>query len=1074
MFRIVGYRIAFALLIAGALAGCSVEARKARHLAHGEEYFKAGDYEKAKIEYIKLLLADPRNDLPFRRLGFIWAEEGAPLRAAPFLLKARDLAPTDVGNRVILARTFMALGRSSEARKEVLAALEQDPQQGDTLILLADSDQTKEDLDYTDQYLKKLLATDSLSVLLASANVAVQKADFTSAKALLERATSLDSKSYLPHLALAKLDLYQKKFTEAEEEYKIAAQLAPIRSGACLRYAEFKMQAGAGEQVRELLEDAVRQAPDYLPAWISLSQIAANSRKYDEALKVLENVFSRDPQNPEARILEANVLLAKGDTKKAVERFEDLEKRYKDVPIIDYELARAYVQNKNPGQASIALTHAIAAKPDYLDAILLRSELDLRSGNASLVVPSMINVLKQRPHLREAEVLLVEADLSLGRFEEAAAVIRDQISASPDDVDAYYQLGLVLREAKKFDEAKNAFAKVAELRPGNLKAINQLVDLDLAKNDFKSAMSRVQAELQKKPVSAIAYFMEGKTYEAERKFDRAETSLLKALELDPNSLGTYQLLISIYLTTNKLPQAVSQLQSLLSRNPEQPQALMTLASTYEKLNDFEEARDAYEKLLSVNPQSGAALGKLAWLYSEKLNRLDKAYDLADKARTLAPVDPTIADTLGWILYKQRRYEDALNLIREAVDKLPNDPEVQFHFGVANYMNDHPDIARTALKKAATAPVDFSDKEEARGWLAFLEDDSGAAKQLSINELEALVQERPKDLVARTRLAALYEKQSAPEKAAAQYEAALNTNPRLTEATLRLAQLYAGPLHNFSRALELGKMARDMDKGDPRIARLLGKIAYLSGNFGWAYDLLVESAHSRREDPTIAYDLAWAAYSLGKIPESQQTMQRALELGLDPNHSIDAKRFLKLTKLEQKGGPVELTSEIEKELKADPTYVPALMLEAVSEVERGKVDKAMGALNEVLRRFPEFAPAQKDLAALYLDDPKTVNQAYELAIKARNNLPNDAKLALTLGVISYQRNEYDYAAQLLQESAKTQPLDAKGLYYLGMSQFQLQKQAQGKVALERSLAIGLPEPLAADAKRVLAGMRNASN
>jgi hypothetical protein len=58
-----GLRILIVLLAAATLAGWSVEARKALHLQRGEDYFKAGDYEKAKIEYMtcwKWILRAPR------------------------------------------------------------------------------------------------------------------------------------------------------------------------------------------------------------------------------------------------------------------------------------------------------------------------------------------------------------------------------------------------------------------------------------------------------------------------------------------------------------------------------------------------------------------------------------------------------------------------------------------------------------------------------------------------------------------------------------------------------------------------------------------------------------------------------------------------------------------------------------------------------------------------------------------------------------------------------------------------------------------------------------------------------
>jgi uncharacterized protein HemY len=121
----------------------------------------------------------------------------------------------------------------------------------------------------------------------------------------------------------------------------------------------------------------------------------------------------------------------------------------------------------------------------------------------------------------------------------------------------------------------------------------------------------------------------------------------------------------------------------------------------------------------------------------------------------------------------------------------------------------------------------------------------------------------------------------------------------------------------------------------------------------------------------------------------------------------------------------------------------------------------------LQRFPDFAPAQKHLAALYLEEPATLDKAYDLAVKARKALPDDPELARTLGEINFQKKEYGRALQLLQESARATPLDAKGSYYLGASQLQLNQKPQATEALERALAAGLQEPFASEAKRLLA-------
>ena len=79
------------------------------------------------------------------------------------------------------------------------------------------------------------------------------------------------------------------------------------------------------------------------------------------------------------------------------------------------------------------------------------------------------------------------------------------------------------------------------------------------------------------------------------------------------------------------------------------------------------------------------MNNLACLYSEHLGQLEKGYQLARKVRDLAPTDPSVADTLGWILYHKGEYSPALNLLRESAAKLTAQPEVQYHLGMTHYM-----------------------------------------------------------------------------------------------------------------------------------------------------------------------------------------------------------------------------------------------------------------------------------------------------------------------------------------------------------------------------------------------------
>ena len=927
---------------------------------------------------------------------------------------------------------------------------------------------SKEDIEAAEQQLQKFPQKDGVSFHLASANLSFRKGDLTAAENAVKQALVLDAKSSAAHMAMGVLHLFQKDTKQAGEEFKTAADLAPARSTERLKYAQLMAVTGDAEEAKRVLTEMTKQAPDYLPAWCVLAEISLKNKKYDEALSLLENVFGRDAENPEGRRLEGEVRLAKGETKKSIAVLERLDQNYPGVPTIKFQLARAYLQDNDVNQANLALTQAISADPNYADAILLLAEINLRTGHPDMVIAPVTDLLRKAPALPRARALLADAYRLLGRLDDSAAAIREQIKLAPDDPQPQIFLGLILRQANKNVEARKALEKAAELAPENPMPVDQLVELDLLDKNFDAARQRVQRHFQKAPDSAGAHYLEGKILVAEGKWDPAEAALQKTLELDPNFSSAYDLLVQTYLATNKLPQASSELRTFLDKNPENVAALMVLALIYERMNDFPNARDTYEKLLSKSPDFVLALNNLAYLYAERLNNLDKAFELARKARDLQPTEASVGDTLGWVLYKRGDYQKALTILREAAEKTPDNPEVQFHLGMASYMMGQTEAARAALQKAASAKIDFPAKEEARQRLALLE--GNAQEQLSILQLEQMAKQQPNDLLAQMRLGEAYEKQGESAKAAAAYEQALKLNPKLVAAMTKLAQLNAGPLQNKERALEYARKARDLAPADPQVAAILGKIAYQAGNFAWSYSLLHDAARQLASDAAIQYDLAWAAYSLGRVAEAQQAMQTALKAKPDSQQAANARQFLAITALDEP--PKDLAAsepEVQKILNSNADYIPALMAKAALQAQRGQTKPATETYIDILRRLPDFAPAQKRLAALYAEDPANTAAAYDLVTKARKTLPDDPELAASLGHLSYQRKEYSRAVQWLQESSRKKPLTAKSLFYLGMSQLQAKQKTEAREALNQALTAGLQEPQATEAKRALADL-----
>src|SRR5262249_13579586 len=142
------------------------------------------------------------------------------------------------------------------------------------------------------------------------------------------------------------------------------------------------------------------------------------------------------------------------------------------------------------------------------------------------------------------------------------------------------------------------------------------------------------------------------------------------------------------------------------------------------------------------------------------------------ARLLLPDDPSTADTLGWILYQRGDYNGAVGLLERSVTKLGVQPEIQFHLAMARYMLGQEDAARNGLSQAVKSSRDFPGKSDASRRLAILAVDPRTADAKAVVQLETWLRENANDPVAARRLAAIYERDGASEKAVGLYEQSL--------------------------------------------------------------------------------------------------------------------------------------------------------------------------------------------------------------------------------------------------------------------------------------------------------------
>ena len=152
-------------------------------------------------------------------------------------------------------------------------------------------------------------------------------------------------------------------------------------------------------------------------------------------------------------------------------------------------------------------------------------------------------------------------------------------------------------------------------------------------------------------------------------------SLPKIIVLhDPLSADEHIRLGGIYDAQGKTELARDQYQAAVRQDAKHGRAWALLGDTAVRLKDYPGSAKAYKKALRLDPQNGDLHNNLAWVYIQQGEDLEEAHDLTTKALQLFPAHrPYYLDTLGVVLLKLGKVQDAVTTLKESVDTIPRGP-----------------------------------------------------------------------------------------------------------------------------------------------------------------------------------------------------------------------------------------------------------------------------------------------------------------------------------------------------------------------------------------------------------------
>ncbi len=308
-------------------------------------------------------------------------------------------------------------------------------------------------------------------------------------------------------------------------------------------------------------------------------------------------------------------------------------------------------------------------------------------------------------------------ELTLHHFSKAAEYARAMTVRWPGDVQSWGTLGDALLEMGQYHGARDAFARMLELKPG-LMSYNRMGFLR-----FVTGAPDDGIELMRQAVEAAAKYPENKAwclvelgnmYFKTGRWTEAEQAYSAAIATFPTAHAAYAGLGAVSAAKGKLPEAIEKYKRAQSITP-MVQYAGALYDLYTVVGKNAEAAQQADMVDLVAKLEGVANQKanrtLALIYANQDRNLSRSLELA-QADFEVRQDIYTFDTLAWSLYKNRRYEEA-SRASEAALKL-GAPEALFFYHAGMIASARGDVARARqhLEKALELNAGFDIRQAA--------------------------------------------------------------------------------------------------------------------------------------------------------------------------------------------------------------------------------------------------------------------------------------------------------------------------------------------------------------------------
>lgn len=150
-----------------------------------------------------------------------------------------------------------------------------------------------------------------------------------------------------------------------------------------------------------------------------------------------------------------------------------------------------------------------------------------------------------------------------------------------------------------------------------------------------------------------------------------------AADSPSNAVDVVALKAQLLISLDRYDEGLALFDKAIEYRPDNESMILGRAELLLRIGRIDEAVVGYRQAIKRWPDSATALNALGYTLADRTDQYEEAEKLIRKALKIDPRSPAIIDSLGWVLYKLGRHEEALHELQRAYEQL-DDHEVASH------------------------------------------------------------------------------------------------------------------------------------------------------------------------------------------------------------------------------------------------------------------------------------------------------------------------------------------------------------------------------------------------------------